>query len=140
MQLVQCLRRWPNDRLAAEPEIGRLLEGYMGECLPYGPNALRDWWCDGVAYLEIEQTSTDAFKLLGVAWITASALAPFELDVELKSTGEPSFAKTIFRIGTRDRRGRPQFVRTDADWRTILRERPQRNCDWAMAIELTPAD
>jgi len=121
-----------------EEEIALLLEWYICQCLEYGPHNLGGWWSDGVILLEIHTTSPDEFKLLGVTWIDSLGIAPFEIDVKLIPNIETHFAKTIFRIGTLDDFGQPKVLDRRLDDRQVLRMRPQRNKDWAMAVELTP--
>jgi hypothetical protein len=88
----------------------------------------------------MSKSSTNSIKLLGVAWITALRIAPFEIDVELDPLCDRIFARTRFRIGSRDEFGRPRLFdyvrRTDR----VLASRPERNRDWAMAVELTPPE
>jgi hypothetical protein len=115
-----------------------LLEWYICECIPYGPGNLSEWWSDGVEKLVITQTADEAFKLLGVTWISSLGRAPFEIDVELNPADDQYFAKTVFRIGTLDDRGKPRvFGRLIAE-ESILEKRPRQDRDWAMAVELTP--
>jgi hypothetical protein len=121
-----------------EQELASLLEWYICECLAYGPSQLGGWWADGVIVLTIETTEPDHFKLLGVTWIDCHGIAPFEIDLELDPADDTRFAKTIFRIGTLDDRGHPQILDRRLDARSILKNRPQQNRDWAMAVELTP--
>jgi hypothetical protein len=145
MRLVKYLRMWRGDPNAiaasgrtVEQEIAFLLEWYICECIPYGPANLSEWWSDGVEKLEITQTAEDSFNLLGVTWIGSLGNAPFEIDVKLNPADDHYFAKTIFRIGTLDERGRPTAFhhRVSREW--ILGNRPRDNRVWAMAVELTP--
>jgi hypothetical protein len=121
-----------------EQEIRSLLEWYICECLSYGPDSLESWWSDGVIHLEIHETAPDSFKLLGVTWIDCLGTAPFEIDVELNSRDDSHFAKTVFRIGVLNDWGCPKIVDRRLNARSVLESRPRRNCDWAMAVELTP--
>jgi hypothetical protein len=119
-------------------EISGLLEFYICECIPYGPNNLGGWWSDGVIHLEIGEPRSDRFRLLGVTWIGSLGIAPFEIDLELDPNDEIYFAKTIFRIGTLDDCGNPTVAKRNLAPTRVLQNRPQYNRDWAMAIELTP--
>jgi hypothetical protein len=144
-RLVKYLRIWRDDPSSVtvnnrkvEHEICALLEWYICGCIPYGPSNLGGWWSDGVIHLEIQQTAPDLFKLVGVTWIDCHGVTPFEIDVELNPTDDRYFAKTIFRIGMLDDRGRPKLSDRRMDARSLLALRPQQNRDWAMAVELTP--
>lgn len=144
-RLVNCLRAWhedPNaiisDERTVQQEIVDLLEWYICECIPYGPNSLGGWWSDGVIHLEIDEPSPDKFKLLGVTWIDCHGLAPFEIDVELDAKNNTQFAKTIFRLGMLDAQRRPKICNRNHAASRLLETRPRYNRDWAMAIELTP--
>jgi hypothetical protein len=147
-RLVRTLRIWQGDRQAmidAErpimQEICMLVEGYIGECLAFGSDAVRGWWSDGVMCLEIQELATGCFKLYGVSWIGTSTVAPFEIDVDLLPENDTHFARTVFRIGTLDKDGHPTQIAGTADPRVLLRDRPRFNSDWAVAIELTaPTD
>jgi hypothetical protein len=63
------------------------------------------WLSDGVIHLEIAETKTDYFTLLGVTWIGLRGIAPFEIDLEIDPNDEICFSKTVFRIGTLDSNG-----------------------------------
>ncbi|MDX1943926.1 MAG: hypothetical protein SFU86_00860 [Pirellulaceae bacterium] len=90
-------------------------------------------------YLEIHETAAESFQLLRVTWIGCLGLTPFEIDIELNPTDDQCFSKTVFRIGMLDERGIPRL--SDCREKSVaklLAMRPQRNQDWAMAVELTP--
>jgi hypothetical protein len=134
---------WRDDRHATtfdgrpvEEALCGVLERYIGECLACAPNAPPGWWSDGVIRLEIKAASRDQFNLLGVTWIDSAGITPFEFDVELNPTDQDQLAKTIFRIGTLDDDGYPKLF--DQYESRLLERRPQRNRDWAVAVELTP--
>jgi hypothetical protein len=142
-RLVRALRIWQSDRQAiieAErsitQEICTLVDGFIGECLAYGPDTVRGWWSDGVMCLEIQELAKDCFKLYGVSWMGISTVAPFEIDVDLLPEKDTHFARTVFRIGTLDKDGHPSSIAGTADPRVVLRDRPRCNGDWAVAIEL----
>ncbi len=144
-RLVKCLRAWrddPNaligDHRTVEQEICGLLEWYICECIEYGPDSLGGWWSDGVIYLQIEQPSTDTFKLLGVTWIDCKGLSPFDIDVVLDPNRDDHFAKCIFRIGMLDDKGQPFLCDRDRSPHRVLDKRPRYNRGWAMAVELAP--
>jgi hypothetical protein len=144
-RLVKYLRIWrdsPNavtsNGRTVEDELAGLLEWYICECIPYGPDSLGGWWSDGVVLLEIHQVEPDIFKLLGVTWIDSLGIAPFEIDVELSPSLDSHFTKTTFRIGVLDDYGNPKILDRRMDVRRVLEMRPRHNQDWAMAVELTP--
>ena len=146
-RLLHCLRVWRDNPHAVltngrnvEREIYGLLEWYICQCIEYGPNNLGGWWSDGVIYLEISQTETDTFKLLGVTWIDCHGVAPFEIDLDIGTLNDTFFAKTVFRIGMLDSQGQPRICDRDRSPTRLLEKRPRRNRDWAMAAELTPPD
>jgi hypothetical protein len=124
------------DSRPVEDALCGVLEMYIGECLACAPNSPPGWWSDGVFRLEIQETSRDQFKLLGVTWIDSAGTTPFEFDVELSPTDQDQLARTIFRIGTLDADGYPTFF--DQYAIGAIEMRPQRNRDWAVAVELTP--
>lgn len=135
-------RDYPNadvdDDQTVVQEIYGLLEWYICECIPYGPNNLGGWWSDGVIHLEIDNPTRDRFKLLGVTWIDSRGIAPFEIDVELDPQDDKYFAKTAFRIGMLDDQRRPLICHRNLSPTRVLAKRPRYNRDWAMAVELTP--
>jgi len=146
-RLVKCLRIWSDDPNAETPsgpkvqeELAGLLEWYICECIPYGPQNLGGWWSDGVIRLEIQQNGPDSFKLLGVTWIDSLGIAPFEIEVQLIPRVDSHFAKTIFRIGMLDDDGNPKVLDRRVDARRALEMRPRQAKDWAMAVELTPSE
>ena len=126
-----------NDR-PVQQEIESLLERYICGCLQYCPAGLEDWWSDGVIYLEISQTAENVSKLLGVTWIDCYGITPFEIDVALNPRDDHFFAKTTFRIGTRDADNQPKLFDRRIDARSLLKTRPRKDRDWAMAVELIP--
>ena len=144
-RLVRCLRAWrceprafiDEDRTVVQ-EIEGLVEWYICECIPYGPDNLGGWWSDGVIDLEIDEPATDRFKILGVTWIGCHGIAPFEIDVELEPKNDARFARTIFRIGMLDDHGDPKICDRNLAPQRVLEMRPRYNRDWAMAVELTP--
>lgn len=119
-------------------EIESHLQWYIDSCLGYGPRSLRHWWCDGVIHLDMSKSSMKSIKLLGVAWITASRIAPFEIEVEFDPARDRFFTRTLFRIGSLDESGRPTLFEYVRHTDRVIASRPQRKSDWAMAIELTP--
>ncbi len=142
---MKCLRTWrdnPNalikDDRTVEQEIYGLLEWYICECIPYGPDNLGGWWSDGVIHLEIHEPSTDEFKLIGVTWIDCKGVAPFDIDVVLDPKRDDYFAKCIFRIGLLDHNKQPTIYESSLSPHHVLDMRPRYNRDWAMAVELTP--
>lgn len=142
---MKCLRAWRDnphalidDDRTVEQEICTLLEWYICECIAYGLDSLGGWWSDGVIYLEIEEPSTDRFKLLGVTWIDCKGVSPFDIDIVLHPNRDACFAKCIFRIGMLDDQGQPIICDRDRSPRRVLDKRPRYNRDWAMAVELTP--
>ena len=144
-RLLRCLRIWRDDpkvvvadNRTVVQEICGLLEWYICECIPYGPDNLRGWWSDGVIHLEIANPITDRFKLLGVTWIDCHGIAPFEIDVECDPQNDTHFAKTVFRIGMLDDQQRPLICHRKLLPTRVLENRPRYNRDWAMAVELTP--
>jgi hypothetical protein len=144
-RLIKYLRLWRDDPhtitangQTVEQEIADLLEPYIDECLSYGPNDLRGWFSDGVAYLEVAQVALEIFKLVGVTWIEYDSLAPFEFEIQLRPTDDSHFAKTIFRIGQRDKLGRRMLANSGVAARLLVESRPRSNSEWAMAVELTP--
>ena len=145
MRLVKCLRMWRDDPNAlvdddrtVEQEIDGLLEWYICECIPYGPDNLGGWWSDGVIHLEISEPSTDRFKLVGITWIDCKGIAPFDIDVVLEPNRADYFAKCIFRIGMLDDQKQPVICDRRSSPNRVLEMRPRYNRDWAMAVELTP--
>jgi hypothetical protein len=114
-----------------------LVEFYICDCIRYGPNRLRGWWSDGVVHLEIAETIPNHFKLIGVTWIDSHGMSPFEIDVELNTSNDTYFAKTVFRIGTVGDCGEPVLASPNLAPIRVLQTRPRYNRDWAMAIELT---
>lgn len=144
-RLLRCLRRWSanpdatdEDRHRLHQEICGLLEFYICDCISYGPKNLGGWWSDGVIHLEITERGSGRFALLGVTWIGALGIAPFEIDVELDPNDDSHFAKTIFRIGSLDNHGLPIVAAPNLAPSRVLETRPPYNRNWAMAIELTP--
>jgi hypothetical protein len=143
---VKNLRLWRDDPKAViengvgvEVEIAKLLEWYIDNCLAHG-GYLGDWWCDGIVCLDIRQDGGKCFKLVGVSWIGCEGIVPFEIDVELLPGIDTHFAKTVFRIGTIDEDGRPKIFDRRFDAGRLIERRPRNNCDWAMAVELTPSN
>lgn len=141
---MRCLRIWrddPNAVVAGDrtvvQEICGLLEWYICECIAYGPNNLGGWWSDGVIHLEIDNPTTERFKLLGVTWIDCRGIAPFEIDIELDPQNDTHFANTIFRIGMLDDQRHPLICPQNLGPSRVLEDRPRYNRDWAMAVELT---
>jgi len=144
-RLIKYLQMWRDDRNVVsafgrpiEREICSLLEWYICECLRYGPPHLQEWWSDGVEGLEISQIAEDAFKLLGVTWIGCEGIAPFEIDLKLNASDESHFASTVFRLGTFDDQGLPKLFHHRIAPHSLVQKRPLQNCDWVIAIELTP--
>lgn len=121
-------------------EICVLLEFFICGCIPYGPDNLGGWWSDGVVHLEIANHNPDRFTLAGVTWIDSLGIAPFEIDLDIARGNDTCFAKTIFRIGSLDDCGRPTVCDRTLATSRVLADRPRYNRDWAMAVELTPAN
>ncbi len=155
-RLLRCLRLWrtvPNavveDGCTLFEEICDLLEFYICDCIRYGPKSLGGWWSDGVIHLEISEPQTDRFKLVGVTWIGSNGFAPFEIDVDLDPHDDTYFSKTIFRIGILDNSGHPLVCNPNLTPTRVLELRPgynraadknrapDKNREWAMAVELT---
>ncbi len=124
------------DNRTVVQELRDLLEWYICECIPYGPDNLGGWWSDGVIHLDIENPTMDRFRLLGVTWIDCHGIAPFEIDVELDPQNDTHFAKTVFRIGMLDDQRRPLVCNRNLLPTRVLENRPRYNRDWAMAVEL----
>lgn len=144
-RLVRCLRLWRDDPQvliqddrAVIQEIHELLEWYIWECIPYGPDNVGGWWSDGVIHLVIDEPTTDRFKLLGVTWIDCYGIAPFEIDVELEPENETYITRTIFRIEMLDDHRRPLICHQNLLPSRVFENRPRYIRDWAMAVELTP--
>lgn len=144
-RLLGCLLAWrdtPPDATVDDgptllQEICGLLEFYICSCIHYGPDNLGGWWSDGVIHLEITNPEPFRFKLLGVTWIDSFGIAPFEIDLELDPNDEQYFARTIFRMGTLDKNGRPSVCNCNFASTRVIETRPRYNRDWAMAVVLT---
>lgn len=141
---MKCLRRWSDDptTIAAggrtcEQEVASLLEWFICESVGHDPTGrLKDWWSDGVVELQIDQQSSDSYKLAGVTWIGSDGLAPFEIDVKLNPKTDRYFANCVFRLGLLDQSGRPAVCEPGRP----IEIRTRQNRDWAMAVELTPPE
>ncbi|MEM8671966.1 MAG: hypothetical protein AAGG48_30895 [Planctomycetota bacterium] len=96
-------------------------------------------WCDGISTLEIASPSRLSFLLAGVGWFP-TYLAPFELEFHFPRSRDTHAHCIILRLGFRGRlfNANDRHVPTTRDDAAAFARRPQRNQDWAVAVELTP--
>lgn len=97
----------------------------------------RDIWCDGVIELQVLEIDIHFFKLFGVGYFPDS-LAPFELQMVLDQKAINECKTTILRFASADGDDGIAWSHEDLDPYIILQYCPQRNVDWAVAVEFTP--
>jgi hypothetical protein len=101
----------------------------------------RGWSTDGVFELSIIQTATNSFLIVGAAiWMDHSMrfyVAPFELEFYFAAPNELEPKRCIIRFGVEEPSGHIRRVPYDAFAARIVYNRPKRNQDWALAIELS---
>jgi len=96
-------------------------------------------WCDGITTLDISSNSHCSFSLAGVGYFP-TYLAPFELEFHFANRRDIDPSSIVLRLGFRNglmpanATGDPS-TKNDA---AAFANRPQRNSDWAVAVELTP--
>ena len=99
----------------------------------------RGIWCDGIIELSIARINRRAFLITGVAY-APNELAPFEIEFHFARRRDHEPARTIIRFGELDPDGEIKWHTNAKDAATIVANRPQIDRDWAVAVELTPAE
>lgn len=137
-RLTRRLRIWGNTQTAeCEQEIRSLLEFFICECVKYDPAGRITHWCaDGVVELKIEQRTPLDFKLAGVTWIGIGGLVPFDINARMHPEFDEHLSRCLFRIAHVDQTGRPVIYKPG----TIIDSRHRPDCEWAMAVELSPSE
>ncbi len=64
-------------------------------------------------------------------------LAPFEIEMYFRDSDADVLARSIIRFGATDHSGDIQKSPHNTNAMRIIANRPQRDADWAFAIELT---
>lgn len=102
------------------------------------------WWCDAVYDYSIAWRERTMFRIVGVAdWGGAGRafggflLAPVEFEMHFRSVGELDPARVIARFGAADEFGEIRTIPLGTAIDRVLADRPKRDEDWALAIELT---
>jgi len=103
-----------------------MLEFYLGGLLCQSPAARkRGWWCDGVLAVEITRRRRHSFRLAGRAYLTATEVGPFEMELYFARRRATAPTRVVLRCGPS---GGGE------------RLRPPRDDEWTIAVEFTPED
>jgi hypothetical protein len=148
VQTVRELWRWAfaGDDVRREiedprSELAGCLEFYLCHLLDFVPAARSlGWWCDGVLSLSIARPSRLSIRVAGTAYLDSCGVGPFELEFHFARRRGVQPTRIMLRCGHRDQ------LETTA-WRTklknaaaIVRARPPRDDEWAIAVEFTPEE
>ncbi len=100
------------------------------------------WWCDGVDGLSITMLAERHFFLVGVAdWAEGTKggfhLAPFELEFEFDEIGALDAPRIVVRFGRLDKYDHIEKTPLSSSPWSLLKRRPERDADWAFAVELS---
>jgi hypothetical protein len=96
----------------------------------------RGIWCDGVLQLSIARLHRLGLAISGVCYCPHE-LAPFELEFHFERRRDLVPLRTVLRFGDLGH-GRNGAMHTSAkNAVVIVANRPKRNQDWAVAVELT---
>lgn len=95
-------------------------------------------WCDGITTLEITSNSRCSFSIAGIGYFP-TYLAPFELEFHFAKRRDIDPISIVLRLGFRDGLMPANREGPLRMWKEVvaLSKRPQRNSDWAVAVELT---
>jgi hypothetical protein len=149
---VSALRKWcqlntddVEERYETEARIASELEWWLSGALSRNPVKWNQgWWSDGVVHLVLRRADGLTIVAAGVTiWADADArrefIAPFEAEFYFKSELSHRFKRTIVRFGIRE--GVNGIYRlpygSATAYQRVFDERPQRDQDWAVAIEIT---
>ncbi len=150
--IARDLWRWRSlpepDRVvvtAPQSMLALSLEYYLCGVFRYENSAPScGWWCDGVIELSIEELDDTSFRMVGAAyWAKAGHksspffLAPFEIEMYFPRPQADVPSRSIVRFGAMDHLGNIQKSPHNGNAVRLIAKRPQRNTDWAFAIELT---
>jgi hypothetical protein len=125
---------------AAQSELSVAIEFYLcGVFQLVDFTRSRGIWCDGVVQLSISKINRCAFRLIGVAY-APNNLAPFEIEFHFARRRDHQPLRTIIRFAEADPNGEIQWHSNQKNAATILANRPHCDRNWAVAIELTPAE
>lgn len=98
----------------------------------------RGIWCDGVMNLVMTRPSRLSFLIAGAAW-APNEVRPFELEFYFSKRRSLTPIRTVLRFGFGNSTGSGRHRRC-LDAEGIVANRPRRNPDWAVAVELRPLD
>jgi hypothetical protein len=146
-EIAAGLWRWAflspdaREELAANrSDLSLAIEYYLGgvfQVIDF--TRFRGIWCDGVLELCVEKITRCSFMVTGISF-SPSLLAPFEIEFHFSRRRDTDPVRTIIRFGDRDTDGEIYWHRNSANAATIVANRPKRNRDWAVAVELTPQE
>lgn len=128
---------------ANQSDLAGLIEYYLCEVFKYKNSAPSSgWWCDGVVELTISQPADQSFQIVGAAYWAESSrspfyLAPLELEFKLPFQGATQAEQIIVRFGSLDRSGQIKRSSIETSTWLLVQRRPERNEDWAFAVEVT---
>jgi hypothetical protein len=149
-RIAELLRRWESlpkeerDGVTADgAELANVIEGFLCDVFcsrATGPAS--GWWCDGVTALAISALQSEGFRAIGGAfWADRGNqgsdfyLAPFEL--EFHGVHAEGAERIVVRFGALGRAGGINRSSRDTAAEALIAKRPQRDGDWAFAVELT---
>ena len=142
-ELWRWLTASPSERAditAAGAELAMSLEYYLcGVFERVEFTRSREIWCDGIINLSIEQLNRRAFRLTGVAY-SPTQLAPLEIEFHFDQRRNTEPNRVVVRFGELDSNGEIRWHAQDRFAGTIVANRPRRDRDWAVAVELTDAE
>ncbi len=98
----------------------------------------RGIWCDGVIELSIEKLNRRAFRIAGAAF-GPNELTAFEIEFHYAVRRGRNPLRTIIRFGFAGPDGEIRQPK-EKDAPRIVANRPRRDHEWAVAVELTPLE
>lgn len=138
------LWRWafatPNERAgitAPQSSLSVKLEFYL--CDVFDLIVLtrsRGIWCDGVVELSIVRIGRLAFRVVGAGYFPGN-LSAFEIEFHFAQHRSCLVRRIIFRFGLARHGGGIREPR-EKDVARIVANRPTRDEEWAVAVEITP--
>lgn len=96
----------------------------------------RDIWCDGVVEISIEKLNRCAFRVSAAAYCP-QRLAPVEIEFHFAQRRALQPTHSIVRFGKLDAEGEIAWYSNKNHASSIVANRPRRDADWAIAVQLT---